>query len=183
MKRVSFVALVVALLGLLSARWARAQEGAPSVRPATLAFDDRQLLRMSVSYRDVVDGPTSAKLQGGLPTTIVMRAYVFREGGSAALAATYKICRVTFDLWDEVYRIEISQTGLVRFVDRFAYLGRCAEAMRRGRTPGRSDTLALERRVVLRRRSRRGEPRFARHDRAHQALGKPPDWRVDRRPR
>jgi len=28
-----------------------------------------------------------------------------------ALAATYKTCRVTFDLWDEIYRVEITQTG------------------------------------------------------------------------
>src|SRR5262249_34278026 len=63
------------------------------------------------SYRDVVDNDTAAKLQGGLPTTIVMRAYVFRTTGRTPLAATYKSCRVTFDLWDEVYRIELSQSG------------------------------------------------------------------------
>ncbi len=87
-----------------------AQDG-PPVRQATFVFDDRQVLRVSLGYRDVVDGSTVAKLMGGLPTTIVMRAYVFRDEGGTAIAATYKSCRVTFDLWDELYRIEISQTG------------------------------------------------------------------------
>jgi hypothetical protein len=40
-----------------------------------------------------------------------MRAYVFREAGSSPLAAAFKTCRVIFDLWDEIYRIEISQSG------------------------------------------------------------------------
>lgn len=81
------------------------------MRAATLAFDDKQMLRMTVSYRDVIDSATIAKLKGGLPTTIVMSGYVFREGGGPWIAATYKACRVTFDLWEEVYRIESSQAG------------------------------------------------------------------------
>jgi hypothetical protein len=105
--------LGLALLALLS--WGGAAMAADddrvTVRQATLALDDRSTLRMTVSYRDVVDGDTAAKLQGGLPTTIVMRAYVFRTAGRTPLAATYKSCRVTFDLWDEVYRIELSQSG------------------------------------------------------------------------
>ena len=102
-------ALLVALL-LLAPSTAHADDPLP-VRQASLAFDEKQTLRVTVGYRDVVDAGTVAKLMGGLPTTIVMRAYVFRESGGAALAAAFKTCRVIFDLWDEVYRIEISQTG------------------------------------------------------------------------
>ena len=102
-------ALLVALL-LLAPSMAHADDQLP-VRQASLAFDEKQTLRVTVGYRDVVDAGTVAKLMGGLPTTIVMRAYVFRESGGAALAAAFKTCRVIFDLWDEVYRIEISQTG------------------------------------------------------------------------
>jgi len=104
-------ALMLALFLFTIPTASSAQEEGPPVRQATFVFDDKQVLRMSFGYRDVVDGATVAKLMGGLPTTIVMRAYVFRDEGRNAVAATYKSCRVTFDLWDELYRIEISQTG------------------------------------------------------------------------
>jgi hypothetical protein len=113
---------------------AHADDALP-VRQAALAFDEKQTLRVSLGYRDVVDASTVAKLMGGLPTTIVMRAYAFREsGGGAPLAAAFKTCRVIFDLWDEVYRIEISQTGGVDIVTASptleGVLRRCAEADR-----------------------------------------------------
>jgi len=104
------------------------------VRQASLAFDEKQTLRVTIGYRDVVDAGTVAKLMGGLPTTIVMRAYAFRESGGAPLAAAFKTCRVIFDLWDEVYRIEISQSGGSDVVTASptleGVLRRCAEADR-----------------------------------------------------
>jgi hypothetical protein len=70
-----------------------------------------------------------------------MRAYVFRESGGAALAAAIKTCRVIFDLWDEVYRIEISQTGVSDLVTASptleGVLRRCTEADRLA-VPGRT---------------------------------------------
>jgi hypothetical protein len=104
------------------------------VRQASLAFDEKLTLRVTIGYRDVVDAATVAKLMGGLPTTIVMRAYAFRESGGAPLAAAFKTCRVIFDLWDEVYRIEISQSGGSDVVTASptleGVLRRCAEADR-----------------------------------------------------
>jgi hypothetical protein len=111
-----------------------AAQDVPPVRQATLAFDDKQVLRVSVGYRDVVDGATVTKLKGGLPTTIVMSAYVFPESGGPWVAATYKTCRVIFDLWNEVYRIELSQAGFPKEDQVSAtlegVLRRCAEADR-----------------------------------------------------
>jgi hypothetical protein len=125
-------ALALALLAL-SPTTAHADEELP-IRQAALAFDEKQTLRVSVGYRDVVDAATVAKLMGGLPTTIVMRAYVFRETGGAPLAAAFKTCRVIFDLWDEVYRIEIAQSGVGDVVTASptleGVLRRCAEADR-----------------------------------------------------
>jgi len=110
-KRTPFVPLLASVLLLsMVPRGAGAQEP-PPVRQATLALDDKQFLRVNVSYRDVVDTATVTKLRGGLPTTIVMTAYVFRDGGGPGIAATYKSCRVIFDLWNEVYHIELSQSG------------------------------------------------------------------------
>jgi len=124
--------LILALL-LSVPRTVRADDELP-LRQASLAFDEKQTLRVSMGYRDVVDASTVAKLMGGLPTTIVMRAYVFRESGGSPLAAAFKNCRVIFDLWEEVYRIEISQTGGTDVVTASptleGVLRRCAEADR-----------------------------------------------------
>jgi hypothetical protein len=129
--RAGLLGLFIALATTVRAGQAFAQD-APVRKQAAFAWDDKQMLRVSVGYRDVFDPTTSAKLTGGLPTTIVMRAYIFRESGGEAIAATYKSCRVIFDLWDEVYKIEISQSGAR---DSFTVspslegvLRRCAEA-------------------------------------------------------
>jgi hypothetical protein len=123
-----FVLLASSLLTVATP--ARAQD-VPPVRQAALALDDAQVLRASIAYHDVVDGPTIAKLKGGLPTTIAMRAYIFREGGSQPLAATYKSCKVIYDLWDDLYRLEITQPGRPNEITQSPTLGgvlrRCAE--------------------------------------------------------
>ena len=135
MRRLSRVLpLLASLISLSTVSAPSSAQEIPPVRQATLTVDDKQVLRMSVNYRDVVDAATVAKLKGGLPTTIVMSAYVFREGGGPWVAATFKTCRVIFDLWDEVYRIEISQAGLPKEDQPSAtlegVLRRCAEADR-----------------------------------------------------
>ena len=135
MKRLFRVPVLLTSVLLISTapKAAKAQE-APPVRQATLSFDDKQVLRMSVGYRDVVDAATVAKLKGGLPTTIVMSAYLFRDGGGPWVAATFKTCRVIFDLWNEVYRIELSQAGAPKEDQVSAtlegVLRRCAETDR-----------------------------------------------------
>jgi hypothetical protein len=110
---------------------ARAQDNTPPIRQANLTFDDTQMLRASVAYHDVVDGPTVAKLKGGLPTTIAMRAYVFREGTTTPVAATFRGCKVIYDLWDDLYRLEITQAGKANEITQSPTLGgvlrRCAE--------------------------------------------------------
>jgi hypothetical protein len=68
-------------------------------------------VKLSVSYRDVVDAEIAKKLQSGLPTVITMRGYVFREPGGDPIALTAKSCKVVFDLWDEVFRIQLIQPG------------------------------------------------------------------------
>jgi hypothetical protein len=126
--RAALAGLVVAHLTVATASFA---QDATSVRQASLVIDDAQLLRASIAYHDVVDAPTAAKLKGGLPTTIATRAYLFREGGGPAIAATYKSCKVIYDLWDDVYRVEIAQPGKPNEVANSPTLGgvlrRCAE--------------------------------------------------------
>ena len=158
MKRLFRAPLLLASVLLISTvpKAAKAQD-APPVRQATMSFDDKQMLRMSVAYRDVVDGSTVAKLKGGLPTTIVISAYVLRDGGGPWVAATFKTCRVIFDLWNEVYRIELSQAGAPKEDQVSAtlegVLRRCAET---DRLPVAGEARCRDRAAALPRR--RGNP-------------------------
>jgi hypothetical protein len=38
-----------------------------------------------------------------------MRAYVYRDGEVTPVALAARVCRVVYDLWDEVYRIHLSE--------------------------------------------------------------------------
>ncbi|WP_437623468.1 hypothetical protein [Sorangium sp. So ce1151] len=87
--------------------------GAPSALPmraASLTLD-KTIVQLTVSFRDVVDGEISKKLLSGLPTVITMRGYLFHESGGTPVALAAKSCRVVYDLWDEVFRIQLIQAG------------------------------------------------------------------------
>jgi hypothetical protein len=99
-------------------------------RQANYAWD-HDVLRASFSYRDVVTDPAIVeKVSSGLPMVITMRAYLYREGEDAPIDLAAKICRVTYDLWDEVYRVHVTEPGRDR--DQAAVLDGvvrlCAEA-------------------------------------------------------
>ncbi len=132
------LAAVAALLSLVPFA-ARAQPEPPvqpahpsalTRRQANYAWDG-DLLRASFSYRDALADPALVKkLSSGLPMVIAMRAYVFRMGQDAPTALAPRVCRVVYDLWDEVYRVHISEPGRER--DQAAVLDGvlrlCAEA-------------------------------------------------------
>jgi hypothetical protein len=109
------LALAAALAPIVAG--AQAQPPAPLlVHPAALpprqanyAWDG-DLLRGSFSYRDVLSDPELVKkLSSGLPMVIAMRAYVYREGQDTMVALAPRVCRVVYDLWDEVYRVHVSE--------------------------------------------------------------------------
>ena len=49
------------------------------------------------------------KLSSGLPMVIAMRAYVYLQGQDTPVALAPRVCRVVYDLWDEVYRVHVSE--------------------------------------------------------------------------
>jgi hypothetical protein len=78
-------------------------------RQANYAWDG-DLLRASFSYRDVLADPAlMKKISSGLPMVIAMRAYVYPEGQDAPAFLALRTCRVAYDLWDEVYRVHVSE--------------------------------------------------------------------------
>lgn len=79
-------------------------------RTATIAVEKKMAV-MTVAYRDAVDDAIQKKLLSGLPTTIAMRGYVFKDTGGDPVALAAKSCKIVYDLWDEVFRITITQAG------------------------------------------------------------------------
>lgn len=72
---------------------------------------EKNMVKLTVSFRDVIDAEIAKKLQSGLPTVVTMRGYLFRESGGDPIALTAKSCRIVYDLWDEVFRIQLAQPG------------------------------------------------------------------------
>ncbi len=68
---------------------------------------ERASLKANFGFRDALDAKVVDKVTSGLPWTVVLRAFLIRDGQSAPVALTGQTCRITFDLWDEVYRTEV----------------------------------------------------------------------------
>ncbi|MFT3724001.1 MAG: hypothetical protein QM773_10475 [Hyphomonadaceae bacterium] len=120
------------LASLTFASVAGAQQ-APT-RPVLLEWDaDERLLYMSVGFRDVIDDKIQEKLSRGLPTTIVLTAALYRGTQPEAVSTTAQTCKVTWHVWEEAYRVEITRPGgtQVRWTTTIeGVLRRCAEAHR-----------------------------------------------------
>ena len=138
MKRaLATLATCIFLSTTLSAPSVFAQEEAAAPKPAQLPQRqanfawDKTLLIASFSFKDVIDKGLAEKLSSGLPTTIVMRAYVLQDGQTDPVALAVRTCRVTYDLWDEVYRVKVSGPGIDRntaVINVDGVLRQCAEA-------------------------------------------------------
>lgn len=99
-------------------------------RTATVALEKKAVV-VTVSFRDAVDAAISKKLLSGLPTTIAMRAYVFKEAGGDPIALAARSCKIVYDLWDEVFRVTVTQSGgqtTTVAVNVEGVLRNCAEA-------------------------------------------------------
>jgi hypothetical protein len=109
-----FVGGVVLLTLLGQARSAYAEEPVVPLRAAHLYWEGdpaQSRLSLSVAFRDVVDARIRAKLNRGLPTTIVLSAAVFRPGSTVAIGSTVQSCRITWHVWEEAYYVELARPG------------------------------------------------------------------------
>jgi hypothetical protein len=125
----------VALLLLLTLSGvARAQAKAVPTRDVLFEWDaEAKLLYLSTSFRDVIDPELQAKLTRGLPTTLVLTAAIYRAGAAQPLSTTAQTCKVTWHVWEEAYRVEITRPGgsQVRWTTTVeGVLRRCADVRR-----------------------------------------------------
>lgn len=95
-----------AIFGALGgAGGARAQ---PRVGSRTIGVRwDHGAPQLSFSARDIVTADVRRKLESGLPQTIVMRVYAYPEAGGDPVAVALQSCRIVYDLWEEVYRVQV----------------------------------------------------------------------------
>ncbi len=121
---------------LLLARPALADEEPPPPPPRSVQLEwdaDLRFLYASLSYRDVMDAELRNKLQRGLPTTIVFSAAVYAVGAKEPVATTVQSCKITWHVWEEAYRVDVTQPGTQKSVWTTTVDGilrRCADARR-----------------------------------------------------
>jgi hypothetical protein len=131
-RRLPVLVLLCASALVLWGRAAAAQE--EQLRAAKFYWNPQQTgLYVDMSFRDLVDAEIQEKLSRGLPTKLILTGVLFQAGSDTPLASTYQSCKVTWHVWEEMYRVEINTpeqtttrrhwtptlTGVVR---------RCAEA-------------------------------------------------------
>ncbi len=135
--RVALSLIVVLLVTLVAPAGARADGNSkqgPPLRDVRFEWDQaRKLLYVSLSIRDVVDASIQKKMRQGLPTTIVLTATLYRTGSSEPLATTAQTCKVTWHVWEEAFRIEVTRPGQSRAqwtTTMEGVLRRCADVQR-----------------------------------------------------
>ena len=111
--RRSLISFVSALsLSLAIPSLARAQEQPPPApaREARFEWDAaRHWLFVTVAFRDVADSAVLRKLTLGLPTTIIMTGLLYTQGSDQPLASTLQNCKITWHVWEEMYRVEVNR--------------------------------------------------------------------------
>lgn len=138
-RRAKLLGLFIALLALalLAPQTAVAQEaGSEEKRPtppraALFEWDiAKGELFVTLKFRDLIDDEIRRKLSRGLPTTIVFTGALYRRGFRSPVATTVQSCKITWLVWDEVYRLEMTgpegtRTGASPTLE--GVLRRCAE--------------------------------------------------------
>jgi hypothetical protein len=122
MRTRGLLGLVVVLLALLCAsRPARAaddDDGDVTLRRFRFAEKGKSLV-ISIGFTDVFDERLLQDLDSGVATTVVLRAYVYPDARDALpVAYTTATLRVVYDLWEEVYEVQIEDArGRRKFVE------------------------------------------------------------------
>lgn len=71
---------------------------------------------ISFSVRDLLDARSREKLDSGLPQTLVLRVFAYSRRSSKPIAMVPLSCRVVHDLWDEVYRVQVTSPAGTRTI-------------------------------------------------------------------
>jgi len=104
-------AVLVVLALVVLAGGARAQnddDDDDDVRVRVLRFEEKNaVIQTTLSFPDLIDGELAKKLDSGFVTTVVLRAYVYRERTEKPITLSVVTIQCAYDLWEEVYVIRI----------------------------------------------------------------------------
>jgi hypothetical protein len=112
---------------------ARAEDGPPPVkwtRRPVLTLATEKSVKVTATLRDLLAAPTTERLANGLLHTLTIRVAIHDESDGRLVTASARTCRVRFDLWDEVYRVQVEAPGDARNLAFLAPEGvarQCAE--------------------------------------------------------
>ena len=106
MKLLARIAFCLSLLGSTALPRARAQELEQVEIRAVEATWSKGVPRISFPVKEARDRRVRKSLNSGLPQTIVTRLYGYSDKGDP-LALSVRSCRVVYDLWKEVYRVQL----------------------------------------------------------------------------
>jgi len=104
--RLALIALAIAALGGTAA----ADE--PEVEQDRMQFVERgPVLAVTTRIKKLFDSTTFANLDTGIPSTVVIRTWVYPRDGNDPVAFQLIQRSATYDLWDEVYICVLDEPG------------------------------------------------------------------------
>ena len=88
-----------------------------------------EVAQLSYSARDLINAAALKKLDSGLPQRMVVQHFVYARGRTDPVAISGHSCRVVYDLWQAVYRVEYEAFGVApvayAYKSRSEVLERC----------------------------------------------------------
>lgn len=96
------------LYSMISTAWAQSATPETAPRACTLSWNTTtNTIHASFDFSDLIDHQTRLKLKRGLPTEILLTALVYARGVTEPISTAYHSCKVTWHVWEELYRVEI----------------------------------------------------------------------------
>lgn len=122
-------ALHIATL-LVFAGFASLASADPPVQPRQMGIVQQgPVVRLYYSARDLMNQGALKKLDSGLPQRIVVQHFVYAPGRVEPVAISGHSCRVVYDLWQAVYRVDYEAFGAApisyAYTTRAQVLERC----------------------------------------------------------
>jgi hypothetical protein len=103
--------LLAGLLLLFQTHSAFAQTSLPRLSVKYYWANDGSGVLADFSFSAALDAETQTKLSRGLPTSLVFTGLVYMRGRSDPISTTVQTCRVTWHVWEEMYRVEITRSN------------------------------------------------------------------------
>jgi hypothetical protein len=106
-----FATLLASLLLVLQAHEALAQTSLPRLSAKYYWSSDGSGVLADFSFSAALDAEMQTKLSRGLPTSLVFTGLVYARGKGEPISTTVQTCRVTWHVWEEMYRVEITRSN------------------------------------------------------------------------